>query len=150
MHPWPDCVCAWLSRNSLYIRLPCDSEETVCGFLCTHMSTVLWRCHRVAVLHWETIGLPREPGCQGMDHLSSSTALMINRKGAFFHRISMAVIACDRNGFPVTPWLYEETLGILSRFFFPHIAACAHTPLFVPMGGLLRRSMDLINLDGPL
>lgn len=114
MHPWPDWVCAW---NSLYLCLPCDSEETVCEFVCTHTSTVVWMCHCVAVLHWETIGLPHEPGCQGMDHLSSSTALMTNKKGAFFHRISMAVIACDRNGFPVTPWLYEEALGILSRFF---------------------------------
>ncbi len=70
-------------------------------------------------------------------------------KRSFFHRISMAVIACDRNGFPVTPWLYEEALRTLSMFFFSHRSMC-HTPPFVPMGGLLRHSMDLINLDGPL
>lgn len=116
MHPWPDYV--WSVEIAYVVQR-------------THMSAVVWMCHRVGVLQWETIGLPREPGCQGTDHLSSSMALMINKKMSFFS-LNQHGYNCMRQ-----KWISCRSLAlwrgfgnpVQEFFFFSHRSVCPFTTM---------------------
>lgn len=87
--------------------------------------------------------LPRRP-------LSSATSAPLwpwwNIKQQCFPRISMLVIACDRNGFPVTPGFYEE--GWATFFFSSHNMCfdCQHCKRWYTGKHFYRPSADMIEL----